>query len=207
MAATDSTHAHVHRHDDLLGTGLPLMFIDSVLPGHLRMNYAVIGDTASEDPSFEPHITAPHKFQIGKFWAPPGNGPGWHTHDYIEMFMPLTQPFHFFWGANPEDPDDVAGDAVLQPFDCVSMPAGLWRRFECCGTEGGWGFAVLEQHEVFESKDPHWPEFMVAAAAAEGLQVDELGKMIKPADFDRIEQETAERIGFEPELAARRARV
>jgi hypothetical protein len=198
--------AQIHRHGELPGTGLPLMFIDSVLPGHLRMNYAIIGDTASEDPDFQPHIRTPHKFQIGKFWAPPGNGPAWHTHDYIEMFMPLTQPFHFYWGTNPDDPDELAGDALLEPFDCISMPAGLWRRFECAGSEGGWGFAVLEPHEVFESKDPHWPDFIVRSARENGLDVDELGRMIKPDDFDRLEQETAERIGFSPELEARAAR-
>ena len=32
------------------------------------------------------------------FEAPPGNGPGWHTHDYVEMFVPLTGNWRFCWG-------------------------------------------------------------------------------------------------------------
>ena len=44
---------------------VPLMFIDSFLPGHHRLNYAVIGDTASENPDFKPILQQPHNFQIG----------------------------------------------------------------------------------------------------------------------------------------------
>ena len=93
------------------------MFIDSVLPGHYRMNFSVVGDTASENPDFRPMMSDPHKFQIGMFEAPPGNGPGWHTHDYVEMFMPLTGNWRFCWGMNPDDPDDLIGDEVLEPWD------------------------------------------------------------------------------------------
>jgi hypothetical protein len=66
---------YVVRFDDLKRNGIPLMFIDSILPGHQRMNYAVIGDTASENPEYQPAVTVPHKFQIGMGFAAPGNGP------------------------------------------------------------------------------------------------------------------------------------
>jgi len=63
----DSMAKRVMRFDELKHQGIPLMFIDSILPGHWRMNYAVIGDTASENPDFtgQRAITDPHKFQIG----------------------------------------------------------------------------------------------------------------------------------------------
>src|SRR5687768_3503317 len=80
---------YIVRFEDLKERGIPLMFIDSILPGHQRMNYAVIGDTASENSEFEPAITVPHKFQIGMGYAAPGNGPAYHTHDYVEMFLIL----------------------------------------------------------------------------------------------------------------------
>ncbi|GAG06198.1 unnamed protein product, partial [marine sediment metagenome] len=80
--------ARIVRFESLEERGIPLMFIDSILPGHQRMNYALIGDTASENPEFEPFLTQPHRFQIGMVKAPPGNGPAYHTHDYIEAFMP-----------------------------------------------------------------------------------------------------------------------
>ena len=50
---------------------VPLMFIDSFLPGHHRLNYAVVGDTASENPDYEVILSQPHKFQIGMFKAMP----------------------------------------------------------------------------------------------------------------------------------------
>ena len=43
----ESMAARVMRFDELKHKGIPIMFIDSMLPGHMRMNYAVIGDTAA----------------------------------------------------------------------------------------------------------------------------------------------------------------
>jgi hypothetical protein len=74
---------------------VPLMFIDSVLPSHERMNWAVIGDTASENPAFRPAITAPHRFQIGVFMCPPNSGHAWHNHDYIGP-MDLSTSMGYF---------------------------------------------------------------------------------------------------------------
>src|SRR5437588_6653622 len=85
--STEEMQKRIVRFKDLEGKGLPLMFIDSILPGHRRMNYAVIGDTASENPDFRPILDQPHRFQIGMFMCPAGSGPAYHTHDYIEVFL------------------------------------------------------------------------------------------------------------------------
>ncbi|MBO1911749.1 hypothetical protein J4G37_44055, partial [Microvirga sp. 3-52] len=37
------------RFDKLKSKGIPLTFIDSIIPGHQRINYTLIGDTASEN--------------------------------------------------------------------------------------------------------------------------------------------------------------
>ena len=34
-------------------TAVPMMFIDSILPNHQRLNYAVAGDTAAENPRLQ----------------------------------------------------------------------------------------------------------------------------------------------------------
>src|SRR3712207_6311421 len=115
---------YVVRFADLKQRGIPLMFIDSALPGHQRMNYAVIGDTASENPEYAPAITAPHRFQIGMGFAAPGNGPAYHTHDYVEMFLILKGKWRFYWGADP-DPANVEGEAVLRKWDMITLPPGL----------------------------------------------------------------------------------
>ncbi len=179
----------IARWTDIQRNGVPVMFIDSVLPGHFRMNYSVIGDTASENPDFEPAISAPHKFQIGMFEAPPGNGPGWHTHTYVEMFVPLTGTWKFTYGDNPDDPDSDVTEVVLGPWDVISFPAGLWRRFENASDANAVGFAVLDPHDAFLEKDPIWPEWMVEKAAARGLSADPSGRMIKPDNFAEIESQ------------------
>jgi quercetin dioxygenase-like cupin family protein len=186
---SDPMTGRIARWSDIQRNGVPVMFIDSVLPGHYRMNYSVIGDTASENPDFEPAITAPHRFQIGMFEAPPGNGPGWHTHTYCEMFVPLTGAWRFVYGTDPDDPTDDVTEVVLGPWDVISFPAGLWRRFENASGENAVGFAVLDPHDVFLERDPIWPEWMVRNAAERGLAADPTGRMIKPDNFSEIEAE------------------
>jgi len=191
----DPMAGRIARWGEIRRTGVPVMFIDSVLPGHYRMNYAVIGDTASENPDYAPAITTPHKFQIGMFEAPPGNGPGWHTHTYVEMFVPLTGTWKFTYGDSPDDPDGDVTEALLGPWDVISFPAGLWRRFENASDANAVGFAVLDPHDAFLEKDPIWPEWLVKDAAARGLTADTSGRMIKPENFAAIEDEVRAAIG------------
>src|SRR5690242_6314640 len=114
---------YIVRFDQLKNQGIPLMFIDSILPGHQRMNYSVIGDTASENPEYAPAITTPHKFQIGMGYAATGNGPAYHTHDYVEMFLILEGSWRFYWGNDP-DPDKFEGDVILGKWDMITLPPG-----------------------------------------------------------------------------------
>lgn len=183
----------VVRFDELKHKGIPLMFIDSILPGHWRMNYAVIGDTASENPDFDTQraITDPHKFQIGMAFAPPGCGPAWHTHDYVELFFILEGQWRYVWGYD-EDPEKAEGEFILNKWDMISLPPGVWRRFEVCSEGIGWFLAVLEPHEVFEGKDPYWPPTVVKQAEALGFSADERGKMIHPDNYDQLNQEQYE---------------
>ena len=190
----DPMDGRIARWSDVQRHGVPVMFIDSVLPGHLRMNYSVVGDTASENPDYTAVITAPHKFQIGMFEAPPGNGPAWHTHTYVEMFMPLTGTWRFVYGNDPDDPEDDVTEVLLEPWDMISFPPGLWRRFENASDANAVGFAVLDPHEVFHDKDPIWPEWIVEKAAAHGLAADASGRMVKPDNFGEIEAEVTARI-------------
>jgi quercetin dioxygenase-like cupin family protein len=193
-AKRDPMQGRIARFDELKRNGTPIMFIDSVIPGHYRMNYSVIGDTASENPDFKPMITLPHKFQIGMFEAPPGNGPGWHTHDYVELFVPLTGVWRFCWGLNADDPDDLLGEVLLSPWDVISFPPDLWRRFENASQASAWGFAVLDPHEHFTGPDPRWPTWMVQQAAELGLRADGSGRMVKPENFEELEAELQGRI-------------
>lgn len=179
------------RFDELKSKSIPLMFIDSILPGHQRLNYAVIGDTASENDEYEAEITEPHGFQIGMVKAPHGNGPAYHTHDYIEAFLPLTGKWRFYWG-NTED--EIEGETIIEQWDMISLPPGLWRGFENVSGEDAWLFAVLEQHEVFEGKDPYWAPEIKRKAFEYGFEADEKGRMIKPENFKELEKEMAKKL-------------
>ena len=181
----ESMAVRVMRFDELKHKGIPIMFIDSMLPGHMRMNYAVIGDTAAENPdySIQRAITEPHNYQIGMAWAPPGCGPAWHTHDYTESFFVLTGPWTFYWG-NEDDPAKVEGEFVLNAWDMISLPPGMYRSFEYSGDEIGWFYAVLESHKVYEGKDPYWSPQIEQQASDNGYRADARGKMVHPPDYE-----------------------
>ena len=187
-----STKPEVIKFDDLKKEGHPIMFINSTTPGHHRMNYALIGDTASENPEYSPMITSPHKFQLGMAMCPPGQGPAYHTHDYIECFFVLKGTFRFWYGMEPEEEPTEYVD--IGEWDTISLPAGLWRSFENISEEAGWFFAVLEPHEVFEGKDPYWPERIMKEAASRGFVSSEKGKMVRPDNIKELEQEMAEKL-------------
>lgn len=166
---------------------IPLMFIDSLIPGHHRLNYAVVGDTAAENPDYEVMMKQPHDFQIGMFKAMPGgNGPAYHTHDYVEVFLPLEGEWRFYWGDDPEGEPD--GEIMLGGRDLISFPPGLWRGFENIGPEPAWCFAVLEKHTVFEGKDPYWSQKVIDKAAEYGFSSNADGKMVKPDNFDELNE-------------------
>ena len=183
----DPMVGRIVRFAGLGGPGSPLLFIDSIRPGHRRMNYALIGDTAGENPELAPIVAAPHGFQIGMVKAKPGNGPAYHSHDYVESFLILSGRWRFYWGTDP-DPAAFSGEATLGPWDYVTLPPGLWRGFEVGPdeTEEAWLFAVLESHAHFASKDPIWAPAVEHAAAAHGFRADETGKMVKPANYDAL---------------------
>lgn len=167
---------------------IPLMFIDSLIPGHHRLNYAVVGDTAAENPDYEVMIKQPHDFQLGMFKAMPnGNGPAYHTHDYVEVFLPLEGEWRFYWGNDSEGVPD--GEVILGARDLISFPPRLWRGFENIGSEPAWCFAVLEKHTVFAGKDPYWSKKVIDKAAEYGFSSNTDGKMIKPDNFDELNKE------------------
>lgn len=64
-------------------------------------------------------------FNLGIVRAQPGNGPMMHNHDTNETFMPLTGTWRVSW-----EVDGGAEYFDLSPYDVVSVPPGVQRRFE-----------------------------------------------------------------------------
>jgi mannose-6-phosphate isomerase-like protein (cupin superfamily) len=113
--------------------GLP----DSKLPESRRKLYAVIGfqppmekpneattSPVGDDASSMPAIPIAEGFNLGYCKARPGKGPLMHNHDTNETFIALTGRWRCEWneGADLEYVD-------LEPYDVVSFPVGVARRF------------------------------------------------------------------------------
>ena len=125
----------VARFSKLKGSdgGLP----DSPLPECKRKLFAVIGfqppmekrnvattSPVGDDASSMPAISIAEGFNLGYCKAKPGKGPLMHNHDTNETFIPMTGRWRCEWNE---------GDAMqyvdLDPYDVISFPVGVARRF------------------------------------------------------------------------------
>jgi hypothetical protein len=125
----------VARFDQLVGFdgGLP----DSHMPGSERILYNVIGfqppqgeggaltSPVGDEASRLAAIKIAEGFNLGYCRALPGHGPMMHNHDTNETFIPMTGT----WRASWENERGEVEHVDLKPFDVVSFPAGVSRRF------------------------------------------------------------------------------
>jgi len=131
----DEMMARIARFKKLKGSdgGLP----DSPLPECRRKLYAVIGfqppmDRASsaatspvgDDASAMPAIPIAEGFNLGYCKAKPGKGPLMHNHDTNETFIPMTGRWRCEWNEG-----DAKQHVDLDPYDVISFPPGVARRF------------------------------------------------------------------------------
>ena len=124
----------VARFKQLKGSdgGLP----DSKLPECRRKLYAVIGfqppmsdDAATTSPvgadaSAMPAISIAEGFNLGYCKAKPGKGPLMHNHDTNETFIAMTGKWRCEWNEG-----DKMEYVDLDPYDVISFPVGVARRF------------------------------------------------------------------------------
>ena len=112
--------------------GLP----DSPLPECRRKLYAVIGFQApdsdeksvtspvGDDASSRPAIPIAEGFNLGYSKAKPGKGPLMHNHDTNETFIAMTGKWRAEWNEG-----DKMEYVDLNPYDVISFPVGVARRF------------------------------------------------------------------------------
>ncbi len=111
-------------------------------------------------------IDAPHNFHLSISTLSKGIRPTVHSHPYNEVFMPLNARFRVFWGETLEDSLD------LDPFDVISVPAGVFRTFENLEDHPGYMMAIFDHGgdphtgivvppEVFEQFYRNWNPGMV----------------------------------------------
>src|SRR6266850_38878 len=112
--------------------GLP----DSPLPECRRKLYAVIGfqspnsseksvtSPVGDDASSMPAIGIAEGFNLGYCRAKPGKGPLMHNHDSNETFIAMTGRWRAEWNEG-----DAREYVDLNPYDVISFPVGVARRF------------------------------------------------------------------------------
>jgi len=88
----------------------PDRYPDSLLPGHERKNYLVIGQGLIVEGGKDPLSAIPiHEgFQMSYIEAKPGNGPKLHNHDTNETFVAIKGRWRVIWGLNQEHSVDLS---------------------------------------------------------------------------------------------------
>ena len=66
--------------------------------GSRALNYNVIGTGVAENPDAKPEIDYAQDFNLTYLKATPGKGPSLHSHDHVEVFIPMTGRWSVTWG-------------------------------------------------------------------------------------------------------------
>jgi mannose-6-phosphate isomerase-like protein (cupin superfamily) len=165
MTSPDPLEGRIARFRELPGNkGL---FIDTVIPGHERTIWSIIGGNVGEDRGERPAIP-PEDFHVAIVKAPPGNGAALHTHTTVEAFMALTGRWQIFYGDKGEH------ETILEQFDVCSVPAGVFRGFRNAGDEDAYLLALVGGTDAGRLT---WAPQVLAEAARRGMTLDAAGFM------------------------------
>ncbi len=101
----------------------PMPLIDAVMPQYNRDIFNIIGRGVTEDASMEVAINDARDFHVAIIRCETGKGTGLHTHETLEVFMPLTGNWSVQWG------DDGKSELSIGPWDFISIPTKIMRGF------------------------------------------------------------------------------
>ena len=151
----------------------PQAFVDTRLPEHARDIYNVIGPGVTEDPALAPAIKDARDFNLTYVAADPGKGAALHDHPTIEVFVAMSGRWAIIWG------DDGENEAVLEPFDVVSVPPGVMRGFRNVGEDHAILMAILGGSDAGKVT---WSEGVLARARETGLDLDADGNIVESSN-------------------------
>lgn len=163
MTGADPLAGRLARFRELRGN--PALFLDTVIPGHARTIWSIVGANVGEDRAEEAAIP-PEDFHLAVIRASPGNGSALHTHTTVEVFMPLTGRWAISCGEEGER------EVVLEQWDVCSVPAGVWRGFRNVGAEDAFLLAIVGGTDAGRLI---WAPRVVEEAARRGRRLDEEG--------------------------------
>jgi mannose-6-phosphate isomerase-like protein (cupin superfamily) len=148
----------------------PEQKVDARLHGHRRDLMSVIGHGVAEDPMNTTWIADAEDFHVTYIRADPGNGASLHTHETVEVFIPLESHWTVYWNEGP-----MADSIDLTRFDCISIPKGVMRGYVNSGICTGLMMNIVG------GDDPgkvHWTQNTLNRAARTGLSLDADGKLV-----------------------------
>lgn len=143
------------------------LFVDTVIPGHARTIWSIIGPNVGEDRTEQPAIP-PDGFHLAIVEAAPGNGSGLHTHTTVEVFMALSGRWQIFYGEREEH------EVILEQWDVCSVPPGVWRGFRNAGEADAHLLAIVGGTDAGRLT---WAPHVLEEAARRGKTLDEAGYM------------------------------
>jgi len=168
----DEMNRCVARFEELKGS--EEAFVDSRLPGSRRNKINLIGMGVverSDLPDLAPNIAlGAHGFNLGMIQCEPGNGTRLHAHTTEEVFMPLIGPWAVTFMT-----DAGEREIVLQPFDCVHVPVGVYRGFRYVGEGKGTLLTLIGGPDCGKVQ---WYPGVLEEAAATGLARDASGRLV-----------------------------
>jgi len=144
-------------------------FVDTRIPEHARDIFNVIGKGVTEDPDLAPAIGAAEGFNVTYVGAEPGKGAALHSHQTVEVFIPMSGRWAVFWG------DEGEQEVELDTFDCVSVPVGVMRGFRNIGDGHAYLMAIIGGSD---SGKVGWAQSVLDRAEKTGLKLDTDGNLI-----------------------------
>ena len=163
--------AYVARFQNLRGS--EEAFVDSRLPGARRFKINLIGMGVVERsslPELQPNIPLPAKgFNLGMIQCEHGNGASLHAHTTEEVFMPLIGPWAVTWLTEQGEQE-----IILQPFDCINVPIGVYRGFRYVGEGRGTSLTLIGGPDAGKVT---WEPSVLARAASQGVSRNDQGEV------------------------------
>lgn len=163
--------AYVARFQNLRGS--EEAFVDSRLPGARRFKINLIGMGVAERsslPELQPNIPLPAKgFNLGMIQCEHGNGASLHAHTTEEVFMPLIGPWAVTWLTEQGEQE-----IILQPFDCINVPIGVYRGFRYVGEGRGTLLTLIGGPDAGKVT---WEPSVLARAASQGVSRNDQGEV------------------------------
>jgi uncharacterized RmlC-like cupin family protein len=154
---------------NLKSSSMPL--IDAVMPQYNRDIFNIIGRGVTEDASMEVAINDARDFHVAIIRCEAGKGTGLHTHETLEVFMPLTGNWSVQWGDTGEN------ELSIDAWDFISIPTKIMRGFRNDSPGEAYMLSILG------GTDPGrvtWCDAVMRAAANAGYVLDDEGN-ITPA--------------------------